>query len=115
MSDQAPQIEPLQPVEPQYLQAAALQAGQLNTLVWQKMGLVFAVQSATIFAAYFLRGSLLSWITLLVSFLFCSGVVMSIHRDVKGRRFLLAQANHIGQQLLRISPKGIVFFFRALA
>lgn len=109
MSDQAPLIEPLPPIEPQYLQAAALQASQLNTLVWQKMALIFAVQSATIFAAYFLRGSLLSWVTLLTGLLFCSGVVMSIHSDVKGRRLLLAQANHIGRQLLRVPPNDIIF------
>ncbi|MGY3132274.1 hypothetical protein ACVWZM_002956 [Bradyrhizobium sp. USDA 4501] len=109
MPGKAPQVEPLPPIEPQYLQAATIQAGQLNTLVWQKMGLIFAVQSATIFAAYFLRGSFLSWMTLLVGLLFCSGVVMSIHLDVKGRGRLLAQANYIGRHLLRLSRRDIVF------
>jgi hypothetical protein len=108
MSDQSPRIEPLPQIEPQYLQAAALQASQLSTLVWQKMALMFAVQSAIIVAAYFLRGSLLSWITLLIGALFCSGVVFSIHSDLKGRTALLSQANHIGRRLLRLPSEGIV-------
>ncbi|MGY3485417.1 hypothetical protein ACVW1C_003300 [Bradyrhizobium sp. USDA 4011] len=108
MSDQSPQIEPLPPIEPQYLQAATLQASQLNTLVWQKMALIFAVQSAIIIAAYFLRGSLLSWITLFIGFLFCSGLIFSIDSDLKGRTALLSQANHIGRRLLRLPSDGIV-------
>lgn len=106
MSDQPPQIERSSQIEPQYLQAATQYAGQLDRLIWQKMALIFTVQSATIIAAYFLRGSLFSWITLFTGVLFCSGIVTSIHYDLNGRRSLLAQANHIGQQLLRLD--GIV-------
>ncbi|GAA0007628.1 hypothetical protein [Bradyrhizobium diazoefficiens] len=94
-------------IEPQYLQAATLQASQLNTLVWQKMALIFAVQSAIIFAAFYLRGSLLSWVTLIAGALFCFGVVMSIHSDLKGRSALLGQANYIARQLLRFSSSAI--------
>ncbi|MCP1926393.1 hypothetical protein [Bradyrhizobium elkanii] len=107
MSDQSPRVEPLPQIEPQYLQAVVLQASQLNTLVWQKMALIFAVQSAIIVGAYFLRGSLLSWITLLIGALFCAGIVFSIHSDLKGRMALLSQANHIGQRLLRLPSEGI--------
>ncbi|WLB21917.1 hypothetical protein [Bradyrhizobium japonicum] len=94
-------------IEPQYLQAATLQASQLNTLVWQKVALIFTVQSAIIVAAYFARGSLLSWVTLVAGALFCFGVVMSIHSDLKGRSALLGQANYIARQLLRFSSSGI--------
>lgn len=102
MNDQAPRIEP------QYLQAATQHASQLITLVWQKMALIFAVQSASIVAAYFLRGSLSSWITLLLGAAFCSGIAISIHFDLKGRTALLSQANHIARQLLRCPSEDIV-------
>jgi|SRR6516162_2510082 hypothetical protein len=86
MSNMSQRIEPLLQVEPQYLQAATLQASQLNTLVWQKMALIFAVQSATLLAAFYLRGSLLSWITLFVGALFCVSIVFSIHSDFRDER-----------------------------
>lgn len=50
MSDQTLRIEP------QYLQAASQYASQLNVLIWQKMALIFAVQSAVILAAYAIGG-----------------------------------------------------------
>lgn len=111
MSVQTPRTKPLSQIEPQYLQAAAVQAAQLNALAWQKMTLIFAVQSATILAAYVLRGALLSWITVSISLLFCLGVVISIHYDLEGRKSLVAQANHIGRQLLRLPRAGIVMSF----
>lgn len=91
-------------IEPQYVLAAAQMAANLNTLIWQKATVIFAVQSATIAAAYAARGTLLSYLMVAVGLAVSLEITMTIGKDIKRRTRLLEQANHIARTFMSVLP-----------
>jgi hypothetical protein len=93
MADSAPRVEP------QYLQAAAGQAASYYQAIWQKMGYILAIQYGRIAAAYVLRSTYFSAAVILVSFIFCWGLVWAAEHDIRSREILIAQVNYIARGL----------------
>jgi hypothetical protein len=82
------------------LQAAMQYWSNINTLIWQKLATVLALQTGSMIAAFTMRGSLAGILVLLVALFLSAGLLISIKSDIEVRTRLTRQANFISSRLL---------------
>lgn len=100
----APEPSATPSIAPQYVLATVQMAANLNTLIWQKATVVFAIQSATIASAYAARGTLLSYLMVAIGLVVSLGITRTIGKDIQRRSRLLEQANHIARTSMNVPP-----------
>ncbi|MET4177850.1 hypothetical protein ABIB99_008984 [Bradyrhizobium sp. LA6.1] len=91
MSDQSIRIEP------QYLLAAAQSSIGYYQAIWQKMGLVLAIQLGGITATYGLHLSRGGIFVMIAAFFFSCGPLLAAEYDIRNRSGLLAQVDQIAR------------------